>query len=258
MERYSRHIVLPEIDVAGQKRLLDSSALIVGLGGLGSPVAMYLASSGVGHLIINDHDHVDLGNLQRQLLHATPDLDRPKVDSARDALQALNPDISITAIRRRLSDTELEQQARDVDVVIDASDNFTTRYALNAACVAAHVPLVWGAAIRLEGQVTTFCNNREEAPCLNCLYPYLPHHDASGSCGDNGIFAPVTGIIGSIMATEALKVLLTLGNTLCGRLLRLDSAALEWRQSQLMKDPSCAICGAYGQSSGRPSHRGKR
>ena len=246
LERYSRHLLLPEIDLDGQKRLLNSTAMLVGVGGLGSPVAAYLAASGVGHLILNDHDRVDLGNLQRQVVHTTQDINRPKVDSARDRLLALNPNIRITTVGYQLAAPELLQHVHLADVVVDASDNFTTRYALNAACVSARVPLVWGAAIRFEGQATTFMNNQDHSPCLNCLYPRDIDSESGQTCEDTGVFAPLPGIIGSIMAAETLKILLSLGSTLCGRLLQINSAEFDWRQSRLMRDPFCEIC--YGHS----------
>lgn len=245
LERYSRHLLLPEIDLDGQKRLLDSTAMVIGLGGLGSPVALYLAASGVGHLILNDHDHVDLGNLQRQVVHSTYDLGNPKVNSAQDRLLAINPDIRITAVGHQLAGPELMQHVHLADVVIDASDNFTTRYALNTACVTAHVPLVWGAAILFEGQATTFVNNQDNSPCLNCLYPNNSGPESGATCGDTGVFAPLPGIIGSIMAAEALKILLNLGTTLSGRLLQINAATMSWRQSNLKKDLSCDVCHAH-------------
>lgn len=248
LERYSRHLLLPEIDLDGQNRLLNSTAMLVGVGGLGSPVAMYLAASGVGHLILNDHDHVDLGNLQRQVVHTTHDLDRPKVDSARNRLLAINPYIRITSVGHQLTAPELMQHVQLADVVIDASDNFTTRYTLNAACVSARTPLVWGAAIRFEGQATTFINNDDQSPCLNCLYPYNSSvsSESGETCAAIGVFAPLPGIIGSIMAAETLKILVGMGSTLCGRLLQINSATLDWRQSRLMKDPSCEYCHVHG------------
>jgi molybdopterin-synthase adenylyltransferase len=255
LERYSRHILIPGIDIAGQQRLLNSTVLLVGVGGLGSPVAMYLAASGIGHIILNDHDHVDLGNLQRQIIHTTPDINRSKVESARDKLHALNPDIRISTIGCQLITPELAQQVRRADAVIDASDNFTTRYTLNSACVTAQTPLVWGAAIGFEGQATTFCNsNEDDTPCLNCLYPYHSDQGTTETCGDSGVFAPVTGIIGSIMAAETLKLLLGLGKSLSGRLLQINSATLEWRQSQLNKDPSCPTCNTPRRVFNHASH----
>lgn len=242
LERYSRHILTVGIDLQGQHRLLKSTVMLVGVGGLGSPVAMYLAASGVGHIILNDHDHVDLGNLQRQVAHTTADLNRLKVESARDRLLAMNPDVRITTIGRCLTETELEQHTRQADVVIDASDNFITRYALNSACVMTKTPLVWGAAIRFEGQATTFMNSHDENPCLNCLFPASSAFEGGESCGGNGVFAPLPGIIGSIMAAEALKVLLELGMPLSRRLLQIDARGLEWRQSNFSRDPDCEIC----------------
>lgn len=242
LQRYSRHILLPEIDLEGQQRLLDSTALVVGAGGLGSPVAMYLASSGVGHLVIGDHDRVDLGNLQRQILHATPDLGRLKTDSARDRLQALNPGIRISTLASRLDRTGLEREAARADVAIDASDNFETRFALNAACYATRTPLVWGAAVRLQGQVSCFDHRRDDGPCLACLYPDRDVAEAGEDCAAGGVLAPLTGVIGSIMAIVALKVLLGLPDTLCGRLLRFDAARMSWRESSLPRDPRCTVC----------------
>lgn len=252
LERYSRHILLPEIDLIGQEKLLDARVLLVGLGGLGSPVALYLASSGVGRIIINDHDSVDLGNLQRQIIHTTLDLNRPKTESARDHLRAINPELGIEVIGHRLTATELVRYASQVDVVIDASDNFTSRYAVNNACVITRTPLVWGAATRFDGQATTFGNDHEASPCLNCLYPDQRHQDAIGSCGENGVFAPVTGIIGSIMAAETLKLLLGVGVTLHGRLLRVDATTLEWRQSIFAKDPLCESCSPSRRTASPP------
>ncbi len=245
LERYSRHILLPEIDLAGQEILLGSKVMIIGLGGLGSPVALYLAASGIGRIVINDHDIVDLGNLQRQIIHSTLDLSRPKTESARDHLHAINPDIDVQIIGRRLTADELAQHTNQADVVIDASDNFTSRYAINTACVATRTSLVWGAATRFDGQATTFRFDHEEAPCLMCLYPNPEDRNTMGSCGENGVFSPLTGIIGSVMATEALKLLLRTGTTLQGRLLQINAATLEWRQSVFFKDPKCECCGSF-------------
>lgn len=242
LERYSRHILLPEVDLVGQEKLIASKVLLVGLGGLGSPTAMYLAASGIGEIIINDHDTVDLGNLQRQIVHTTHDLNRQKTESARAHLHAINPDVDIHTIGHRLAAAELAQYADHVDVVIDASDNFTTRYAINRACVDTRTPLVWGAATRFDGQATTFKNDHEEGPCLNCLYPNRADRDVTDSCNENGVFAPLTGIIGSIMAAEAVKLLVGTGLTLQGRLLRINAATLECRQSRFTKDPRCGSC----------------
>ncbi|MBK9131628.1 MAG: HesA/MoeB/ThiF family protein [Gammaproteobacteria bacterium] len=242
LERYSRHILLPEIDLSGQEKLIASKVLLVGLGGLGSPTALYLAASGIGEIIINDHDTVDLGNLQRQIVHTTLDQNRQKTESAREHLHAINPGIDIHTIERRLTAAELAQYADRVDVVIDASDNFTTRYAINRACVDTRTPLVWGAATRFDGQATTFRNDHEEGPCLNCLYPHRTARDGMDSCSEIGVFAPLTGIIGSIMAAEALKLLVGTGLTLQGRLLQINAATLECRQSRFTRDPLCESC----------------
>lgn len=244
LQRYSRHLLLPEIDIEGQRRLLDATVFIVGAGGLGSPAATYLASSGVGHLIIGDHDHVDLGNLQRQILHATPDLGRAKTDSARDRLQAINPGIRISTIPSRLNRIAMEHEAGRADVVLDASDNFDTRFTLNAACLAQRKPLVWGAAIRLQGQISCFDHRRADSPCLNCLYPERDDNLGGESCAASGVLAPLTGVIGSMMAVVTLKILLGLGDTLCGRLLRFDAARMTWQTSSLQRDPQCASCGS--------------
>lgn len=238
--RYSRQILLPEFDIAGQERLRQSHALIIGLGGLGSPVAMYLAAAGVGRLTLVDFDTVDLSNLQRQIIHRTADIGRPKVESARDALLALNPLIEVTAIPQALDETELLEQVQQADVVIDACDNLTTRLAINAACVQNGTPLVTGAAIRLEGQVLVWQPTGEGA-CYRCLY-----RDANSppeTCAQTGVLAPVVGIIGSIQATEAIKVLAYLGEPLDGRLLLLDAGRMEWRTMKVRRWPECPTCG---------------
>ena len=240
LRRYSRQILLPEIDLDGQEKLLQAKALIVGLGGLGSPVAMYLAAAGVGTLILCDHDVVDLSNLQRQIAHRTADLGRSKPESAAATLQALNPEVRAIPLATKLEGEQLLAAVRDADVVIDASDNFPVRYALNAACVATRTPLVSGSAVRLLGQVTTFRFDLSPAPCYHCLYP--DQGDTEQNCADAGVLAPLVGIIGSIQATEALKVLLDLGQTLQGRLLQVDARSMEWRSSRLKADPDCPIC----------------
>jgi adenylyltransferase/sulfurtransferase len=242
--RYSRQIMLPAVDVAGQQRLLDSRVLVIGAGGLGSPVAIYLAAAGVGQLVLVDFDTVDLTNLQRQILHGSHDLGRPKVESARDTLRALNPEVKVEAINARLEGAALLAEVARADVVVDASDNFATRFAVNDACVAARKPLVSGAAIRMEGQVTVFHNERPESPCYRCLY--RDEGELTRTCSENGVLSPVVGIIGSIQATEVLKVLLGIGDTLDGRLLLLDALTMEWRSMRLRKDPACR-CGHQTQ-----------
>jgi adenylyltransferase/sulfurtransferase len=237
--RYSRQIMLPSLGVEGQEKLLDSRVLIVGLGGLGSPVAMYLAAAGVGHLVLVDYDQVDLSNLQRQIIHTSERIGMPKVASARQTLQALNPDILVEGLPRSLDAAELREQIVAADLIIDASDNFATRFALNAACYQTHTPLVSGAAIRLEGQISVFLG-QPGGPCYRCLYPEQAEEDLS--CSANGVLAPLVGIIGSIQATEAIKLLAGLGNSLQGRLLLLDAAQMQWRSLILKADPDCPVC----------------
>lgn len=246
--RYSRQIMLPEMDVAGQQRLLDASVLIVGMGGLGSPAALYLASAGVGHLVLADHDEVELSNLQRQILHGHADIGRPKVDSARDRLLALDPDRGIDTLPGALDDTALDalladrgEEGRCIDLVVDGCDNFATRFAVNRACMRHGVPLVSGAAIRMEGQVAVFDPRQADSPCYRCLYADGDDRDAS--CARNGVLAPLVGIIGSVQAMEAVKVLTDIGMPLTGRLLLLDGAAMQWRELRLRKDPACPVCG---------------
>lgn len=236
--RYSRQIMLPQIDVAGQQRLGDSTVLIIGLGGLGSPVAMYLAAAGIGHLLLADGDQVDLPNLQRQILHNTNTLGHDKTESAIQALELLNPEIELVAIRKRLAGDALTEVVRQADVIVDASDNYSTRFAVNDACVREHKPLVSGAVIRMEGQVTVFDNRLTDSPCYRCLYQ--DSNELDERCSETGVLAPVVGIIGSIQATEAIKLLLNMGSTLTGRLLLLDASTMEWRQITLRQDPQCS------------------
>ena len=238
--RYSRQILLRQIDIAGQQKLLDSRVLIVGLGGLGSPVAMYLAASGVGHLVIVDGDKVELTNLQRQIVHTTASIGEDKTASAARQLTALNPDIKITDVNRRLNEAELEEQVRAASVVVDASDNFATRFAINGACVKAKRPLVSGAVVRFEGQVAVFRPDLPDNPCYRCLYPDT--NTPEEACAEFGVLAPAAGVIGSLQATETIKVLLGIGQTLAGRLLVLDLLNMEWRTLRLRKDPACPVC----------------
>ncbi len=238
--RYSRQILLPQVGIEGQDRLRAARALIIGLGGLGSPVAMYLAAAGVGTLAIADHDRVDLSNLQRQIVHRSADIGRNKTDSARDALLALNPGTTIISFATRLHGDALDEQIALADVVLDCSDNFATRFAVNAACVRARTPLVSGAAIRLEGQVAVFRPDRSDSPCYRCLYK--DEDELAETCTQTGVLAPLVGVIGSLQALEAIKVLLDLGTTLTGRLLLFDAEHLEWRSLILRKDPDCPVC----------------
>lgn len=238
--RYSRQIMLPQVDIAGQQKLRDSTVFIVGLGGLGSPVAMYLAAAGVGHLIINDFDNVDLSNLQRQIIHHSDDIGLAKTESAQIRLKAINPEVKISLCNEKLEAEKLAQQVQQADLVVDTSDNFTTRFRLNQACVNTKVPLVSGAAIRMEGQVIVFRNDLDNSPCYRCLYK--DENELEERCSSTGVLAPVVGIIGSIQATEVLKLLLGIGERLEGRLLVFDALNMEVRCIRLQKDPLCPVC----------------
>jgi len=246
--RYSRQILLPQFGIEGQERLRASSVLVVGLGGLGSPVALYLAAAGVGRLLQADFDRVDLSNLQRQILHTTDRIGQTKAESARQTLRALNPGVELVTVETSLTPETLPELVCGVDLVVECSDNFATRFAVNAACQAAHVPLVSGAAIRLEGQVTAF-SGQSGGPCYRCLYPDEGSIDET--CTANGVLAPLVGIIGSLQATEAIKILTGLGTPLFGRLLLLDAARMEWREVRLRPDPACPVCSATADT--RPS-----
>ena len=243
--RYSRQIMLPAVDVDGQQRLLASTVLVVGLGGLGSPVAMYLAAAGVGHLLVADFDAVDLSNLQRQILHTTDRIGQTKVESCIQTLKALNPEVRVEGIKTSLNEDTLPTLLEGVDLVVDGSDNFATRFAVNDACHRAGIPLVSGAAIRMEGQICVF-SGRPGDPCYQCLYPRDGGIDET--CSANGVLAPVVGIIGSIQATEALKILGGFGDPLYGRLLLLDAMTMEWRTVRLPADPNCPVCGIGAQA----------
>ena len=238
--RYSRHIVLPEIGGAGQRRLLESRVLIIGMGGLGSPIAMYLSASGVGHIVIADYDHVELSNLQRQVIHTGADIGRHKVESARDSILALNADVEVTALPYELDGEDLHREVEAADVVVDATDNFESRHRLNRACVRTKTPLVSGAAIRMEAQVSVFQAAVADSPCYRCLYAETS--DEGDACSQVGVLSPMLGIIGSIQATETLKLLLGIGETLTGRVLVLDALTMEWRTLKLRKDPHCPVC----------------
>lgn len=237
--RYSRQILLPQFGIAGQERLRAASVLIVGLGGLGSPVAMYLAAAGVGRLFLADFDAVDLSNLQRQIIHTSERVGMAKADSAKIALAALNPGVELITVKPSLTRARLPELLSQVDLVMDCCDNFPTRFAVNAACCAAATPLVSGAAIRTEGQVTAFSGQAGD-PCYRCLYPDDGSIDET--CSTQGVLAPLVGIIGSIQATEAIKLLTGMGTPLYGRLLLLDAAAMEWRSLRLPADPACPVC----------------
>ncbi|MCF6355026.1 MAG: molybdopterin-synthase adenylyltransferase MoeB [Candidatus Polarisedimenticolaceae bacterium] len=237
--RYSRQIMLPEIGFEGQQKLLQSRVLIIGLGGLGSPAAMYLAAAGVGELVLVDFDQVDLSNLQRQIIHTTEHIGLPKVESARNTLAGINPECQIHCINRQLEGEALAEQVAKADLIIDASDNFATRFALNKASVAAQTPLISGAAIRMEGQVSVFTGTPGD-PCYRCLYS--DGIEVEQTCSENGVLAPVVGIIGSIQAVEAIKVLTGAGTPLKGKLLILDALHMQWRSLKLSADPDCPVC----------------
>jgi len=241
--RYSRHILLPQIGVEGQDTLLRSHALIIGAGGLGSPVALYLAASGVGRLTICDGDVVDLTNLQRQIVHQTASIGLNKAVSAQSTLSTINPEVSVVAIPQRVEGDALLELVAQADIVIDASDNFATRHAINRACVAFKKPLVSGAAVRFDGQVTVFDMRQDGSPCYHCLFPEQGEPE-DVRCAVMGVFAPLVGVIGSVQAAEALKLLAGIGQALNGRLLLLDGLAMEWRSVRLSKDPACAVCGS--------------
>ena len=238
--RYSRQIMLPEIDIEGQQKLADAQVLIIGMGGLGSPAGLYLAAAGVGHLVIVDFDRVELSNLQRQIAHRTADIGRAKVDSAAAAMAALNPLVNIETIAHELDDAELHQQVSAADVVVDACDNLSSRLAINRACVATQTALVSGAAIRMEGQVLVYSPEHLDAPCYRCLY--RSDQDLDATCTQSGVIAPLLGIIGSVQATETLKLIIDIGETLTGRLLLLDAYRMEWHSVAIKKNPNCPVC----------------
>lgn len=240
--RYSRHILLDEIDIEGQTRLLQGHALVIGAGGLGSPAAMYLASAGVGRITLVDHDSVDLTNLQRQIMHTTARVGQPKVESGRVALEQINPGVQVQALAERVEGERLQALVAAADVVLDCSDNFATRHAVNRACVAAGVPLVSGAAIRFDGQISVFDSRQEQAPCYACLFP--PEREFEEvQCSTMGVFSPLVGIIGTMQAAEAIKLLAGIGHSLAGRLLLLDARAMEWTSIAVGRDRQCSVCG---------------
>jgi len=239
--RYSRHILLDEIDIAGQEKLLAGHALIIGAGGLGSPAAFYLASAGIGTLTLVDDDTVDMTNLQRQIMHTTARVGHNKVDSGKQALVEINPTIEIVALKERVMGERLEELVARATVVLDCTDNFATRHAINHACVAQRVPLVSGAAIRFDGQVSVF-DARRDAPCYACLFPEDQQFDEI-NCATMGVFAPIVGIVGSMQAAEALKIVAGIGESLAGRLLLLDARTMEWTSIKVARNPTCSVCG---------------
>ena len=244
--RYSRQIMLPQVDIVGQQAFLDSHVVIVGVGGLGSPAAMYLAAAGVGSLTLVDDDVVELSNLQRQLAHAEADIGKSKAESAAVTLREINSEVKVHVVNRRVGAAELIQLISCASVVLDATDNFDTRFAINRACLLAGIPLVSGAAIRLEGQVAVFDSRVGTSPCYECLYKAGEGGDLT--CADNGVLAPVVGIVGSMQALEALKLIGGFGEPLVGRLLLLDASNMQSREMKLPRDPDCAACGTIEES----------
>lgn len=239
--RYSRQIMLPQFDIVGQEKLATAKVLIMGAGGLGCPVALYLAAAGVGHILLVDDDVVELSNLQRQIAHGTGDLGKLKVESARETLLDINPLVQVDIIDQRLEESELNDVIAQCNVVMDCSDNFATRFAVNRCCVRNKIPLVSGAAIAMEGQIAVFDSRQSDKPCYQCLYKD-EGRELDLNCSQNGVMAPLVGIVGSIQALEAIKVIADVGEPLVGKLLLLDAMTMQWRNLKLPKDPTCPVC----------------
>jgi molybdopterin/thiamine biosynthesis adenylyltransferase len=240
--RYSRHILLDELGVEGQQRFLDARALVIGAGGLGSPVVLYLGTAGVGRITLVDHDTVDVTNLQRQIAHNLSRVGQPKAQSARDTIAAINPDVQVQPLVERADARRLDQLVADADVVLDCSDNFTTRQAVNAACVAHNKPLVAGAAIGFDGQISVYDPRDAASPCYACVFPPEATFEEV-RCATMGVFAPLVGIIGSMQAVEALKLIAGVGSSLAGRLQMLDARTMEWTEIRVARQPHCETCG---------------
>ncbi len=245
--RYSRHILLDEFGVEGQQRLLEARALVIGAGGLGSPATIYLVAAGMGTVALADGDTVDLTNLQRQILHATHSVGSAKVDSARETLVRLNPETKLETIAARLEGSALDDAIGRADVVLDCCDNFATRHAVNRACVRHRKPLVSGAGVRFDGQIAVFDMRQPDSPCYECLFPADTQAEET-RCAVMGVFAPLTGIIGTVQAAEAIKLIAQVGVSLSGRLLLLDALRMEWRSVRLKKDPDCRVCGQVARA----------
>lgn len=243
--RYSRHILLDDIGIEGQQKLRDAHVLVIGAGGLGSPALLYLGTAGVGRLTICDHDEVDLTNLQRQIVHRNDRIGQPKADSARQTLLDIDPALQIDARRQRVDPALLDELVPPADLVLDCSDNFATRQDVNAACVKHRRPLVSGAAIGFDGQVSVYDSRRADAPCYACLFP--PEAEVEEvACATMGVFAPLVGLIGCVQAAEALKLIIGIGQPLAGRLLMLDARTMEWTEMQAPRNPDCSVCGGRG------------
>ena len=238
--QYSRQIMLPQIDVPGQQTLLNAKVVVLGAGGLGCPALFYLVTAGVGEVVVVDQDKVDVSNLQRQILYTANDIGRYKAEAASTRLAAFNSGTVITPINSIPNDSELLALVKQADIVIDGTDNFTARYRHNQVCVDTNTPLVSGAVVRFEGQVTAFDSRKNDSPCYHCLYP--EGQDETLNCSENGVLGPVAGMIGTTMATEAIKLLVDIGESLVGRLLLLDALHMQWRSVKLVKDPNCASC----------------
>jgi adenylyltransferase/sulfurtransferase len=238
--RYSRQILMPRFDIDGQEKLKSARVLVIGAGGLGCPVALYLGAAGVGHLTLVDDDNIELANLQRQIGFEQDQLGDSKAESLAGRIRRINPLVSVTALNQRLEGEELARQVQEASLVVDCSDNFNTRFALNRACVAAKVPLVSGAAIRGEGQLSVYDSRQASSPCYHCLYPEQGNEDLT--CSEAGVIAPLVGMIGSAQAMEAIKVISGVGAPLVGRLLILDAWEMQWREMKLARDPSCPVC----------------
>ncbi|MGB9990168.1 HesA/MoeB/ThiF family protein [Massilia sp. SM-13] len=241
--RYSRHILLDEIGIEGQQKLLDARVLVIGAGGLGSPAALYLASAGVGHITLVDDDEVDLTNLQRQIAHTTERVGRKKAESAREAMAQINPAVEVLALVERADDARLAELVQSADVVLDCTDNFKTRHAVNRACVQHRVPLVSGAVIRFDGQVSVFDPRSAENPCYSCLFPQDQAFE-DVACSTMGVFAPLVGVVGAMQAAEALKLIMGIGESLAGRLLLLDGLRMEWSSIRIGRHDTCPVCAA--------------
>lgn len=242
--RYARHVMLDEIGIAGQQALLDAHALVIGAGGLGSPAALYLGTAGVGRMTVVDHDHVDLTNLQRQIAHNLSRVGLPKAESVRASVAAINPDVRLRTLVRRADEALLDELVPQADVVLDCCDNFRTRHAINAACVRHRVPLVSGAAIGWDAQIAVYDTRQAAAPCYACLFPPDAAHE-DVVCATMGVFAPLVGIVGSVQAAEALKILIGTGRSLAGRLLMLDARSLQWEQLTLPRPAHCSVCSPH-------------
>jgi molybdopterin/thiamine biosynthesis adenylyltransferase len=242
--RYSRHILLDELGIEGQRRLLAGHALVIGAGGLGAAALPFLASAGVGRITVVDNDEVDLTNLQRQIIHTTANVGRPKVESAREGMLRINPGLEIVTVPARVGDAELDQLVASASVVLDCCDNFATRQAVNRACVRHKVPLVSGAALRFDGQISVFDRRQPEAPCYACLFP--PAEPAPEvACATMGVFAPLVGMVGTVQAAEALKLLAGVGDSLAGRLLMVNALSMEWTTMRLARTPDCPVCAGH-------------